>query len=143
MRGILGLSVGGEMAPSMSLRMTWRSIVSRGFEVSGDKDSCERFCGLYDAVSIEVGKYRVQSVILRVSSEVNEDVEVSDNDDKDRSRDFVNCMLLLSVFDKVSTVFGACSYVSQVRFKRCQSERQRRQRSFQRFCGLRCVFSSV
>jgi hypothetical protein len=48
-------------------------------------------------------------MIVRVSGEDSDSIgiEVSDNDEKDRSRDFVNCVTFLAVFNKVNTVFGA------------------------------------
>jgi hypothetical protein len=70
MRGILGLRIGGEMAPSMLLCMTWRRADSRGFEVSDEKHSVGGLCELYHAISSERSKYHVRSVILRISSEV-------------------------------------------------------------------------
>jgi hypothetical protein len=48
-------------------------------------------------------------MIVRVSSEDSDSIgiEVSDNDEKDRSRNFVNCVTFLAVFDKVSIVLRA------------------------------------
>ena len=87
MRGILGLRVGGEMAPSMLLWMTWRRAVSRDFEVSGERTVVEDSVNFITLLAVFESKYRVRSVNLRVSSEDDEDVEVSDNNDKDCSRD--------------------------------------------------------